>query len=332
MDSKLNLIEFEDFITNQKNNNTFKLLSEILQNFEINNIIYNPVLIIGNSGTGKTFLLQKIEEILAEKAKYYHVKDLEFLYNKTKFFNFMQEISKYSCILLDAIQVLYDNKNAQEELIYLIEKLVLNNKLLFLTISEEDLQKELIPELKSHISLGLILKLAEPDLEIKLRYTKLCADRINIKLNKEQNLYLARKCEQFRAIKSCIINIKAFFETMNFMPDFQQIDKIIINSGQHIDLTHEKIINIVSKYFGFSVKELKGNKRYSKLVEARQISMYLCRNLLGLSFVEIGKIFNGKDHTTVIYSVRKIENIIVSDKVMHNLVTEVTNRCKKDII
>ncbi len=332
MNKNYNLSQFDDILSNQKSINIFKLLTEILQNFEINNVIYNPVLLVGNSGTGKTFILQKILEILDDRAKYYHIKDLEFLYDSSAFIKSMEEMSKYSCIMIDAVHLLYDNEKAQEELIFLIEKLVINKTLLFLTISEENLKKDLTQGLKNHLNMGLILKLIEPDLEIKLRYVKICADNNQVKLTKEQSLHLARKCEQFRSIQSCIINVKAFFSIMQMMPDFQQLDKIIINSGQHIDLTYEKIINIVGKYFGYSVKELKGNKRYSKLVEARQIAMFLCRNLLGLSFMEIGTIFNGKDHTTVIYSVRKIEEIIVSNKDMHNLVTEVTNRCKKNLI
>ncbi len=327
----MKLSEIKDILINPKNANSINLLSDAIDNLLSEKITYNPILIVGNSGTGKTFLLNKISEILKEKAIYYHIKDLEFLYNSNLYLDTMQEISKYKCILLDSLHLLYNNEKAQDELSFFVEKLIINQILLIMTISYEDFEKELKSELKSRINMGLILLLVEPDLEIKMRYVKLFADKHEIKLSKEQNLLLARKCEQFRSIQSCLINIKAFYQSMEYMPDNNQFEKIILNSRQAIDLTSEKILNSVGKYFGFSVKELKGSKRFLKLVEARQIAMYLCRNLLGLSFMEIGDIFNGKDHTTVIYSVRKIEKIMFSDKVMNKLVTEVTNRCKNDI-
>ena len=92
-------------------------------------------------------------------------------------------------------------------------------------------------------------------------------------------------------------------------------------------LTPEAVLSLVAAHYGFSSRDLRGKKRDNQLVEARQMAMYLCRELLGESYPSLGRIFGGKDHSTVMHAVKKIRENQVTNKDMHILVTELTQRC-----
>lgn len=115
------------------------------------------------------------------------------------------------------------------------------------------------------------------------------------------------------------------------MPSTSDIELITAKKGYVFTANPDIIIATVAKIYGFTTKQIVGKKRYPKIAEARHLCIYLCRTLLGITYMEIGKIFGGKDHSTVVYSIKKIEDLIVTNKVMNNLVTEVTMQCKKNL-
>ena len=118
---------------------------------------------------------------------------------------------------------------------------------------------------------------------------------------------------------------------MNTMPSMQDIERIVAKKGYVFTPNPDIIIATVAEVYGFTTKEIKGKKRYPRIAEARHLCIYLCRTLLGITYMEIGRIFGGKDHSTIVYSLKKIEDLRVTNKVMNNLVTEVTIKCKKNL-
>jgi len=334
LDTIVTQYNLEDILVNNKNQDNIVVLSEIINSINNNEIYpYNPLLIKGKDGVGKTYLLKKIKNILNEKAVYYHATELILSFRKNiKIDEFLLEIDKYECIIIDDIHLLGNEQKLQEELAYVIEVCLNNNKGIIISINLENKNQELITQLRSRISMGLIINIHEPDLDIRMRYAELCMDEYSIKLTKEHTLIIARKCTQYRPIRSSIINIKAYQQRIGNLPDINELEKILLQSGDNINLDNELIINTVAARYGYNIKEICGKKRDSQLVEARQIAMYLCRKLLGEAYAEIGYIFGGKDHSTVIYAVRKIEKLIVRNKDMHIVVTELTNVCKNQLI
>ena len=307
--------------------------NRVVNNMSIELAEKGMVAFFGKSGCGKTYLLQKIKAILSEKALYFHARELALLLNEgTKTRNILEDINKHKCVIFDDIHLLGDNQKIQEELAYIMEVCLNNNIGIIVSINLENQNQELITQLASRISMGLVLNIPEPDLDIRMRYAQLCMEEYSMKFTKEHALIIARKCNKYRPIRSCILNIKAFQQRTGSLPDFNELDRILLQSGHNINLDNELIMNTVGVRYGYSVKDLRGKKRDSHLVEARQIAMYLSRKLLGEPYAEIGKKFGGKDHTTVIYAFRKIEKLIVRNKDMHIVVTELTNSCKNKLL
>jgi chromosomal replication initiator protein len=107
------------------------------------------------------------------------------------------------------------------------------------------------------------------------------------------------------------------------------VETIARSAGSSPAVTSETVLAVVAARYGFTPRDLRGKKRNSRLVQARQIAMYLCRELLGESYPSLGQIFGGKDHSTVIYAVKKIQQTRLKNKDMHILVTELTQSCRK---
>ena len=183
----------------------------------------------------------------------------------------------------------------------------------------------------SRMTKGLSFTLQEPDLEIKVLYTQKYSDEKEMRLSKEQCLYIARRSSGFRNIQNILNHIHLYKKQMNTMPSMQDIERIVAKKGYVFTPNPDIIIATVAEVYGFTTKEIKGKKRYPRIAEARHLCIYLCRTLLGITYMEIGRIFGGKDHSTIVYSLKKIEDLRVTNKVMNNLVTEVTIKCKKNL-
>lgn len=317
-------------LVNAKNKKIYFLIAELIENINKNTIVpYNPILIRGKNETGKTYILKNIEKNIQKKVTYLHAKEISLcITHKEEMRNFMKDLEQFQCIIIDDIHLLANEAFLQEQISFLIEMFVNKNKILIISVNTEIQNKELNKTLLSRISMGLVILLPEPDLDIRMQYVHICLEEYEQKLNKELALYIARKCFHLRQIRSAIINIKTFYINTGYTPNFHDLDMILQQVGNNIHLDYEYIISVVGKRYGYTTKEIKSNKRDQRLIEARQICMYLCRKLLGDTYEKIGKNFNGKDHTTVIYSIKKIEEIIVRNKVMHNTVTELSNLCK----
>lgn len=326
-----NYEKFENkLLINSKNKNNYTLIGEIIElikNKKYNP--YNPILLRGNNETSKTYILECIKNALEKESFYCLSKELSlYLSDKEDIKNFIKELTKYKVLIIDDIQNIANNLFLQEELCFIIDKIFKQNKSIIISINTEKKHKELSQELLNRISMGLVITLPEPDLDVKMQFVRLCLEENNIELSKELSLYVARKCQSLRKIKSAIINIKIFYNHLKYLPNINDLEIILKSTGNSIHLDYEYIMSVVGKKYGYTSKEIKSDKRDQRLIEARQISMYIARTLLGDTYQKIGKHFGGKDHTTVIYSIRKIEKIIVRNKDMHNTVTELANMCK----
>ncbi|MDE5879677.1 MAG: chromosomal replication initiator DnaA, partial [Desulfovibrio sp.] len=138
-------------------------------------------------------------------------------------------------------------------------------------------------------------------------------------------LYLAQRCAQFRLLKGLLRKVEAF-AALNGRPPLQaDLENIVRTGGSARPAGCREILGSVARGFNLRPEDIMGTRRRPDLVLARQVAMYLCRRKLGLSYPELGRAFGGRDHSTVIHAVKKIRKLLDTDKVVHNLVTELEN-------
>lgn len=179
--------------------------------------------------------------------------------------------------------------------------------------------------LRTRLESGLVLELLEPDLEVRLRYLQRAVRERELPLSRDQLLYLAQRCVQFSLLQGLLRKVEAFSALNGRPPAQADLENIVRTGGSVRPVGCREILGSVARGFNLRAEDILGARRRPDLVLARQIAMYLCRRKLGLSYPELGRAFGGRDHSTVIHAVKKIRKLLDTDKVVHNLVTELEN-------
>lgn len=185
--------------------------------------------------------------------------------------------------------------------------------------------------LLSRLSSGLVLTLAPADLDVRLRFVQTRLAEQEVELGQDSQLFLARRCTDLRHLAGTIVRIKTTWNYTGTIPTNAEMETMLSASGSANFLTADMVVALVAQYFGLTIKDIKGKKRHANLVLARQIAMYLCRALLGESYPNLGQVFGGKDHSTVMHGVKKISESLVSNKDIHKAVTDLTLRCRHPV-
>ncbi|MBO4317330.1 MAG: AAA family ATPase [Mailhella sp.] len=315
------------FIVGQKNANAWASLEKQLDALRKGEgVPYIPIVIKGSSGSGKTHLLKEFSRKTDNSA---YVSGRDFVYavleSPTDLFS---KIRDASLLCVDDVHFIFENEAAQRELCYVIDRFSENGQAVILAMSTESLGKKASPALESRMAMGFAVTLAEPDLDVRFRYVLRCFEERNIRADRDYALTVARLCQNLRTVKGTVNKIESFIDVTGQLPDSAELSRLLSDSGASLELSAETIVTMVGTRYGLSSKELKSKKRDQRIVEARQIAMYLCRDLLGESYPNLGKIFGGKDHSTVIYSVKKIEDAKESDKNLNILINELSRLCR----
>jgi len=326
---------FKNFIYNKKNIFPIVSAKEICNH---NFAKFNPFVIYGESSTGKTHLLKAIvNEILKNKHNskilFINSDDLnnKYIVNfKRNHITFKQYIDNFDYLIIDDFQEVLNFDSLQKELVTIFDLFYEQKKqMIFSYTGKYLLLDRLDKKLKSRLEWGLIVNLKKPDLEIRTKFIrKFCEDK-KIKLSNEQILILAQKFKNLRNIKGILLKILAYTQLIN--NNLREKDFFsILNTVQEKradNLTFENIIDIVAEEMNLERDDILSSKREKKIVKARQVSMFLCRKLLKYSYPEIGKFFGGKDHSTVIYSVKKIQRLKEDSRFMKSLLKNLEQKC-----
>lgn len=313
----------ENFIFNDKNAFSLNILTKIANHEP--GTLFNPVLLCARNGTGKTHILQALAQnfILQNRriCLALHVNDLVELdlFSQPDAF-----WTHFTAFFIDDIQDLQKQPELQYSLIRCIDKCPPKHQI-FLTISSSLKELESLDErLQARLTAGLILDLKEPDVDVRLRFLQQLCLKEHIKLNRRQMLVVAQRCSRFRHIEGLLCKISALARAHNRAVSENDIEEILNPSKERPATDYQDIMEQVAQKMNVTVPEILGTQRQNQLVLARQLAMYICRTRLGLSYPELGRIFGGKDHSTVIHSIRKIEQLLLTDTVMNNLVTQLT--------
>jgi chromosomal replication initiator protein len=304
---------------------------------------YNPLLVYGDSGLGKTHLLHAIGHYVRNLwtgAKIRYVSSEAFtndVINAIKDANTAALQRRYrdvDVLLVDDIQFLEGKQQTQEEFFHTFNTLHNANKQIVISSDRPPKRlTQLEDRLRNRFEWGLLTDVQPPDLETRIAILrkKAAADRLSAPADVLE--FIASRIQtNIRELEGALIRVTAFASINQQEVDMTLAEivlKDLIPEGGEPEVTAGLIIAQTASYFGFSIEDLCGPSRTRALVTARQIAMYLCRELTELSLPKIGQQFGGRDHTTVMNADRRIRKDLAERRNVFHQVTELTTRVKQ---
>ncbi|MFF7979627.1 chromosomal replication initiator protein DnaA [Streptomyces sp. NPDC007901] len=305
---------------------------------------YNPLFIYGESGLGKTHLLHAIGHYarsLYPGTRVRYVSSEEFT---NEFINsirdgkgdsFRKRYREMDILLVDDIQFLADKESTQEEFFHTFNTLHNANKQIVLSSDRPPKQLVTLEDrLRNRFEWGLITDVQPPELETRIAILRKKAVQEQLNAPPEVLEFIASRISRnIRELEGALIRVTAF-ASLNRQPVDLGLTEIVLKDlipgGQDStpEISATAIMAATADYFGLTVEDLCGSSRGRQLVTARQIAMYLCRELTDLSLPKIGAQFGNRDHTTVMHADRKIRALMAERRSIYNQVTELTNRIK----
>ncbi|MFE7559626.1 chromosomal replication initiator protein DnaA [Kitasatospora sp. NPDC057500] len=306
---------------------------------------YNPLFIYGESGLGKTHLLHAIghySRSLFPGTRVRYVSSEEFT---NEFINsirdgkadtFRKRYRDMDILLVDDVQFLASKESTQEEFFHTFNTLHNANKQIVLSSDRPPkLLTTLEDRLRNRFEWGLITDVTPPELETRIAILRKKAIQEQLNAPADVLEFIAsRITRNIRELEGALIRVTAFANLNRAPVDLELagiVLKDLIPGGDEDagpEITAQVIMQQTAAYFGLGVDDLCGSSRSRVLVTARQIAMYLCRELTDLSLPKIGAQFGGRDHTTVMHADRKIRSLMAERRSIYNQVTELTNRIK----
>jgi len=303
---------------------------------------YNPLFVYGESGLGKTHLLHAIghyTRTLYAGARVRYVSSEEFT---NEFINsirddkaaaFQRRYRDVDVLLVDDIQFLSGKVQTQEEFFHTFNTLHNANKQIVVTsdLPPKQLQ-DFEDRMRSRFEWGLITDVQPPDLETRIAILRKKSAQERLSAPPEVLEFIASKIStNIRELEGALIRVTAFASLNRQpvdLPLAEVVLKDLITDQAGPEITSSIIMMQTAAYFGVTVDDLCGSSRSRVLVTARQIAMYLCRELTDLSLPKIGQAFGGRDHTTVMHADRKIRQLMAERRSLYNQVTDLTARIK----
>ena len=305
---------------------------------------YNPLFIYGDAGLGKTHLLHAIANYVRDHYPTHRVRYVslevfmnhfvEAIRNKTQS-QFKQHYREIDVLLIDDIQFMEGKEGLQEEFFHTFNSLHQGGGQIVLSSDRPpDAINTLEDRLKSRFKMGLITDIQPPDVETRLAILRKKAEDTpgDFEISPEVLLFIAENItDNIRELEGALTRVTAY-ANLDQVPITEKLAKTIlqdlINSNQPLPITPDVILSKTSEMYGFSIDELIGGSRRRPLVTARQISMYIFRELTELSYPAIAKEFGGRDHTTVIHAVDKISQLMAERREIYDQVTALTTAVK----
>jgi len=304
---------------------------------------YNPLFIYGNSGLGKTHLLHAIGNYVQQ---YWPLKKVRYVSSEVftndfinaiqnnSSFNFQAKYRQVDVLLIDDIQFLQGKKETQESFFATFNALHEQGKQVVIT---SDVSPKLLnsfdERMRSRFEWGLMTDIQAPELETRIAILRKKAENDQIRVSDEILDYMAaRISSNIRELEGALIRVTAFAalnRTQIDMPLVQAVLKDVVPLGEDGNsIAPMEIVRAVSSYFKLTQEELFGKSRSQAIVTGRQIAMYLCREKTSMSLPKIGALFGGRDHTTVMYAIKKVGDLMKERRSIYNNVTDIMSGLK----
>ncbi len=303
---------------------------------------YNPLFIYGGSGLGKTHLLYAIcNEINKNNpsSNIIYVKGEEFTNELIAAIqsggtqDFHLKYREADVLLVDDIQFISGKDSTQEEFFHTFNALYHAGKQIVLTSDRPPKEiKTLEDRLRTRFEWGLLADIQPPDFETRIAIIRRKAAAIDIHIPDEVSEFIANKLKSnIRQLEGAVKKIKAYQLLTNTPPSItiaQTAIRDILSDTQPVPLTVEKILGEVSRTYGISVADIRSEKRTSSISAARQVAMYVVREVTSMSQSDIGKEFNGRDHSTVVYTLKQARNNMEQNRDFREMVEDIIKNIK----
>lgn len=329
---------FENFISGQSNQFAHAAAKAVA---ETPGKVYNPLFIYGGVGLGKTHLLSAIGNSVIDSKQDYNV-----LYVSSE--QFTNEVvsavrhgkteelkKKYrnvDLLLIDDIQFVENKMATQEELFYTINTLYEKQKQIVISSDRPPKEiKTITDRLRSRFSMGLIADIQPPEYETRVAIIHKKSDMERIGLKEDVVNFIAAKVKtNIRELEGCLIRLGAQAALTGSPIDVEMAKNVLKDFIQDEEkpITSEQILKTVCEYFGLKIQDIKARKRTKAIAQPRQIAMYLSRQLTDGSLNDIGKSMGGKDHATVIYACKQVEDKRAKDENFNRMVETLLRKIK----
>jgi chromosomal replication initiator protein len=321
---------FERFIVNKSNQVVYEAALAVAECPATN---YNPFLVYGGVGLGKTHLLQSIAHICQQRGfrtlyipSEIFTNDLVTAIRNRTTAMFRDKYRLLDVLLVDDIQFIGGKETTQEEFFHTFNALVNFNKQIVLASDRHPRElKTLENRLRSRFQGGLVADIQAPEFETRLAIMQMWAQERGIKIAPDVLDTIAlRAPNNVRELEGVFNQIAAQSRFGYGSVSLPKVEDTIERFSQSRNsLTLEHIIRVTAEKFGFSEQDIKGKKRTARINQARQIAMYLCRELTECSLPQIGEAFGGRSHTTVLHGINKMEDELQYDRVLEQRILKV---------
>jgi chromosomal replication initiator protein len=302
---------------------------------------YNPLFVYGGVGLGKTHLITAIGNRIADRRRDYNI----FFVPSEQFTNEVVSAVRHGkteelkvkyrnldLLLVDDVHFMENKTATQEELFHTINTLYERQKQIVLSSDRSPREiKNITDRLRSRFGMGLIVDIQPPEFELRIAILQKKADMEKIRIPGEVIEFIASKIKSnIRELEGCLIRVGAHASLTGSLIDLAMVKQVLKDfiDDEYKPLTADTIQKVVSDFYGIKYQDMKTKKRTKDVALPRQIAMYLCRHLTDLSLGDIGKSFGGKDHATVIYACKQIDERRSKDEDFNRMIEGITGKVK----
>ncbi|MCI8405453.1 MAG: chromosomal replication initiator protein DnaA [Oscillospiraceae bacterium] len=303
---------------------------------------YNPLFIYGPSGLGKTHLLMAISNEIQRIEPEKHVisvvsetftNELIAAIQNKNVESFHNKYRKADVLLMDDVQFIAGKESTQEEFFHTFNELYQVGKQIVLTSDRPPKEiKTLEDRLKSRFEWGLLTDISPPDFETRVAILNRKADLLQFEIPPDVTEFIANRLKtNIRQLEGIVKKMRANYTLLGAVPTIsmaQSLIKEILNDNQPVPVTVERIIEEVAKTYSITADDIRSQKRSSQVSTARQVAMYIVREVTQMSMAPIGEEFGGRDHSTVVYALKQVEKQIQTNSRQKAIIDDIIKNIK----
>ena len=330
---------FDNFVVGKSNNYAYAAAKKVAEDPGKS---YNPLYIYGKSGLGKTHLLKAIENEMKKRNPESNIiyitsenftNDLIYHLRNKNMYEFRDKYRNCDALLMDDIQFIAQKEQTEEEFFHTFNALTEYGKQIVMTSDRPPNEIQILQErLKTRFEWGLMADIQPPDFETRMAIIKNKAEQYDFAIPDEIVEFFAQEVKNnVRQLESAVKKIKSLCLLSNTKPTLdtaKEAIKELTTYNQPISVINSKITETVGNTYGISVENIMSDKRDKNIKDARQISMYIIREITGMSLDEIGKYFGGKTHSTVKHSIDKVRTMMDEDFQFKKTVEDIIKNVK----